>query len=83
LGKNAVATAGCILLKDSYLPERSVLAAGSVLPKAKDADSMPIAALYGGAPARFIRELNEYRWWGRAETYTPPIAFDDEKFRLE
>ena len=83
LGKNSVATAGCILLKDSYLPERSVLAAGSVLPRAKDADSMPISALYGGTPARFIREVKEYQWWDRAETYTPSIPFDDEKFRLE
>ena len=83
LGKNSVATAGCILLKDSYLPERSVLAAGSVLPKAKDGVDMPISALYGGAPARFIREVKEYQWWDRAETYTPSIPFDDEKFRLE
>jgi len=37
LGGNAVTTAGCILLKDSYLPERSVLAAGSVLPRARRA----------------------------------------------
>ena len=44
---------------------------------------MPIAALYGGAPARFIRELKEYQWWDRAETDTPPVPFDDEKFRVE
>jgi len=81
LDRNAVATAGCILLKDSYLPERSVLAAGSVLARAKDADNMPISALYGGVPARFIREINEYQWWDRAETYTPSVPFDDEKFR--
>lgn len=83
LGENAVATAGCILLKDSYLPERSVLAAGSVLPRAKDDDNMPISALYGGAPARFIREIKGYQWWDRAEPYTPSIPFDDTKFRLE
>jgi acetyltransferase-like isoleucine patch superfamily enzyme len=48
LGSNAVTTVGCILLKDSYLPERSVLAAGSVLPRAKEGVDMPISALYGG-----------------------------------
>jgi len=83
LGRNAVATAGCILLKDSYLPERSVLAAGSVLTRAKEGDSMPISALYGGAPARFIREIKEYEWWDRAQTNTPPVPFDDEKFRVD
>lgn len=83
LGSNAVATTGCILLKDSYLPERSVLAAGSVLTRAKDADNMPISGLYGGSPARFIREIKDYRWWDRANTHTPPSPFDDEKFRLE
>ena len=83
LGRNAVATTGCILLKDSYLPERSVLAAGSVLPRAKERDNMPVSSLYGGVPARFIREIKEYQWWDRAHTHTPPVPFDDEKFRVE
>jgi acetyltransferase-like isoleucine patch superfamily enzyme len=83
LGEKAVATAGCILLKDSYLPERSVLAAGSVLPRAKEGVDMPISALYGGAPARFIREIKEYQWWDRTQPNTPAIPFDDEKFRLD
>jgi acetyltransferase-like isoleucine patch superfamily enzyme len=64
LGSNAVTTVGCILLKDSYLPERSVLAAGSVLPRAKEGVDMPASALYGGVPARFIREIKENQWWG-------------------
>jgi acetyltransferase-like isoleucine patch superfamily enzyme len=83
LGRDAQTTAGCILLKDSYLPERSVLAAGSVLPRAKEGDNMPISALYGGAPARFIREIKENQYWDRAHTHTPPVPFDDEKFRVE
>jgi acetyltransferase-like isoleucine patch superfamily enzyme len=83
LGRNAVTTTGCILLKDSYLPERSVLAAGSVLPRAKEGVDMPISGLYGGAPARFIREIKEYQWWDRAYSHTPAVPFDDEKFRVE
>jgi acetyltransferase-like isoleucine patch superfamily enzyme len=83
LGRDAVTTAGCILLKDSYLPERSVLAAGSVLPRAKEGVDMPASGLDGGAPARFIREIKEYQWWDRAYNYTPPVPFDDEKFRVE
>ena len=83
LGRNAVTTTGCILLKDSYLPERSVLAAGSVLPRAKDRDTMPASSLYGGTPARCIQEIKEYQWWDRAQAHTPPVPFDDEKFRVE
>ena len=43
LGRKAVTTSGCILLKDSYPPERSVLAAGAVLRKAKQGEDMPIS----------------------------------------
>ncbi len=83
LGRNAVTTTGCILLKDSYLPERSVLAAGSLLSRAKDRDNMPISGLYGGTPARFMREIKEYQWWDRAQAHTPPAPFGDEQFRVE
>jgi acetyltransferase-like isoleucine patch superfamily enzyme len=83
LGRNAVAVTGCILLKDSYLPERSVLAAGSVLSRAKGGDNMPVSGLYGGAPARFIREIKKLEWWDRTDPTTPVVPFDDEKFRVE
>jgi len=82
LHRNAVTATGCILLKDSCLPERSVLAAGSVLTKAKEGHDMPASSLYGGAPARFIRELNEIDWWDRAETNTAVAPFDDAKLQL-
>ncbi|WP_375482278.1 hypothetical protein [uncultured Mycobacterium sp.] len=83
LGRNAVTSTGCILLKDSYLPERSVLAAGSLLPKARDRDNMAVCGLYGGTPARFIKEIKEYQWWDRPKTTTQAIPFDDEKFRVD
>jgi hypothetical protein len=41
LGRKAVTTTGCILFKDSYPPERSMLAAGAVLRKAKPGENMP------------------------------------------
>jgi hypothetical protein len=44
---------------------------------------MPASGLDGGAPARFIREIKEYQWWDRAYNCTPPVPFDDEKFRVE
>lgn len=72
-----------IMLMDSHLPERSVLAAGSVLTKAKPGHEMPVCGLYAGAPARFIREIKELEWWDRADTNTPVAPFDDEKLRAE
>ncbi|MDD7811219.1 hypothetical protein [Mycolicibacter sinensis] len=81
VGSMAVTSTGCILLKDSALPERSVLAAGSVLLKAKKGETMPIAALYGGVPARLIRQIEKSAVWDRAENYTEVTPFDDERFR--
>ena len=43
-----------VLLKDSYLPDYSVLAAGSVLTKRLDGEY----SLFGGVPARKIRDLS-------------------------
>jgi acetyltransferase-like isoleucine patch superfamily enzyme len=83
LDKNAVTSTGCILLKDSCLPERSVLAAGAVLRKAKEGENMPTSSLYGGAPARFIREIKRSEFWDRTDIDTPPAPFDDAKFRLD
>jgi acetyltransferase-like isoleucine patch superfamily enzyme len=83
LGKNSVTSTGCILLKDSYLPERSVLAAGSVLRRAKTGDNMPVSGLYGGVPARFIREIKRSGFWDRAYNFASVAPFDDEKFDME
>ena len=83
LGENSMTGTACILLKDSYLPERSVLAAGSLLAKAKEGTELPPSGLYGGAPARFIREVKDFAWWHRDSYYTPVSAFDDSKFRAE
>lgn len=83
VGRKAVTSTGCILLMGSYLPERSVLAAGSVLTRPKGDATMPVAGLYGGVPARFIREIKESVVWDRADSFTPVVPFDDEKFRVD
>jgi acetyltransferase-like isoleucine patch superfamily enzyme len=83
LGKNAMTGTACILLMDSYLPERSVLAAGSLLTRAKQGDNMPVSSLYAGVPARFIREVKDFAWWHRDSLQMAPVTpFDDKKFRL-
>ncbi len=83
LEKNAMTGTGCIVLKGARVPERSILAAGSVLPKARDHAAMPISALYGGAPARYIAELKDMAWWDRNVFVTPVTPFDDAAFRAE
>jgi acetyltransferase-like isoleucine patch superfamily enzyme len=83
LEKNAMTGTGCIVLKGAHVPERSVLAAGSVLPKARDDAAMPTSGLYGGAPARYIREIKNMAWWDRDVFATPVTPFDDTAFRAE
>jgi acetyltransferase-like isoleucine patch superfamily enzyme len=82
LGENAMTGTACVLLKDAYLPERSILAAGSLLTKAKQTDNLPARGLYAGVPARFIREVNPMKWWDRQSFNTPPTPFDDRQFRM-
>jgi acetyltransferase-like isoleucine patch superfamily enzyme len=82
-GGNAVSSTACVMLKDSYLPERSILAAGAVLVKAKPGSELPKSGLYAGAPARFVKEIKDLVWWDRDSYHTPVTAFDDEKFQLD
>lgn len=82
-GENSLSTTACVLLKDSYLPDRSMLAAGSVMVKAKDGGEPLKPGLYGGTPARFIKELKDFAWWHRDSYHTEVTAFDDKPFALE
>ena len=82
LGERSVISTACIMLKESRLPNRSILAAGSVMVKAKDNGEAPKSGLYGGAPARYIKELTDLQWWHRDSYHTPVTAFDEAKFRL-
>ena len=81
LGPNAMTGTGCTLLKDAYLPEKSVLAARSLLTRARE--EMPTSTLYAGVPAKPVREIDDFTWWRRESYYTAVKAFDDQKFELE
>ena len=85
IGERAMTCTACVLLRDSYLPERSVLAAGSLLTKSRDDDAMPTSGLYGGVPARFIRNVSDDNLtrWNRKSYNTSVTWFDDERFRLD
>jgi hypothetical protein len=51
IGAHCFVSTGCLVLGGAQLPDRSVLAAGSVLRTAETADN----SLYGGVPARWIK----------------------------
>jgi hypothetical protein len=81
LGVGAMSGTACVMLKGAYLPEHSVLAAGALLNKSKPGADMPTHALYGGVPARFLREIKDFTWWDRTVTDTDATPFDDAEFR--
>jgi acetyltransferase-like isoleucine patch superfamily enzyme len=83
LEENSMTGTGVIMLKGAVLPEKSVLAAGSVLTKAPRSVEMQTHGLYAGAPARFVRELKDFAFWDRAVWYTAPTPFDDSEFKAE
>lgn len=74
IDENAISSTGCVLLKDSYLPPKSVLAAHSLL-TSSTSDGKHKSGLYAGTPARFVRATDEFKWWTRWGT--PVGAFDD------
>jgi acetyltransferase-like isoleucine patch superfamily enzyme len=82
LEPNAMTGTGVLVLMGARLPERSVLAAGSVLTKQRD-DAIKPSGLYAGAPARYVRELTDFKWWDRTESITWPGPFDDSALRAE
>jgi acetyltransferase-like isoleucine patch superfamily enzyme len=62
IGDYCFVSTRCVILGGGRLPSQSVLAAGAVLTKAFDASF----SLYGGVPARCIKELpKEARYFHR------------------
>lgn len=82
IGERAMTGTAVIMLKDSHLPDRSVLAAGSIVVKSKPGIELPTDRLYGGVPAKPIRPVEDAAWWHRESYLTPVTPFDDEVFRL-
>lgn len=81
VGEFAMTGACCILLKDCTVPPYSVLAAGTVMGKRRDGEMK--RGLYGGVPARFIRELPELGWYQDDEVVRAVKPFSDDHFRLD
>lgn len=71
VGERAFVASRALLLGGSRLPERSVLAAGAVLARAKADEQRP--GLYAGVPARWVREANG-AWFDRTEGETRRVV---------
>jgi maltose O-acetyltransferase len=56
IGKGSWIASQCTILAGSYIPEGTLLAAGSVYNKKKDDNPFP-KSLFGGVPAKFIKLL--------------------------
>ncbi|MCX5041685.1 hypothetical protein OG921_00585 [Aldersonia sp. NBC_00410] len=63
VGDRGFVATGCILLRDSRLPSRSMLAAGSTLTRLDDTSDTP-QGLWAGTPARFVKPM-QGRWFDR------------------
>ncbi|MEZ0342899.1 hypothetical protein ACAG25_23320 [Mycobacterium sp. pV006] len=81
LGERSISTTSVIMLKDSYLPARSVLAAGSLMGKQREGAELPESMLYAGVPAKPIAPVDDFAWWHRDSHVTPVTSFDDSVFR--
>jgi len=78
LEENSMTATHCLVLKDAVVPEKCVLAAGSVLTKTREVGEP--GGLYVGVPARRARELSGFAWWDRDNLVTPVTDFDDGPF---
>jgi acetyltransferase-like isoleucine patch superfamily enzyme len=81
VGENAMTGTGCLLLKGAVVPDRSVIAAGSIVLKSDVDPATAAKGLYGGVPARYLTELNDLTWWARDSNDTQVTVFDDTVFR--
>lgn len=82
LGEYSISTTSVIMLKDSFLPARSVLAAGALMGKAREGVELPESMLYAGVPAKPVAPVSDLAWWHRESHVTAVTPFDDEVFRL-
>lgn len=73
LAEGSMVATGCLLLKGSFLPRNSMLAAGSLL---RGTAGEQEKHLYAGRPAAPVRELPPMHYWIRDTNDMPPSAVE-------
>lgn len=79
IGERSFVSTGCLMLGGAVLPDHSVLAAGAVLPRAKD-DPRP--GLWAGVPARRVGEVDG-NWFTRGGAHTRRVFVPDTGITVE
>lgn len=68
IGEYAFTASRVVIVKDAHVPARSVLSAGSVMLRG---DTRGQEGVFGGNPARFVKEFTDAKWMTRSELNTP------------
>ncbi|SDL85662.1 acyltransferase [Chryseobacterium taihuense] len=77
IGKNCAIGNGCVILQNVEIGNNCVLGANSVL-----SESMPDNTVYGGNPAKYICEIEDYGDVLKKTTINYPLELEKDKKKL-
>ena len=77
IGKNCAIGLNCIILQDVKMGDNCILGANSVL-----SESMPDNTVYGGNPAKYICEIEDYGDVLKKTTIDYPLELEKDKKKL-
>lgn len=77
IGKNCAIGNGCVILQNVEMGDNCVLGANSVL-----SDSMPSNSVFGGNPAKYICEIEDYGDVLKKTTIDYPLDLEKDKREL-
>lgn len=79
IGARSFTGTAVVILKGSRIPENSAVAAGTVWTRSTR-EGRP--GLYGGTPARWLKDISHFAWFTRDEVHTP-VDVDMLPFKIE
>ena len=77
VGQNCAIGSNCVILQNVEIGDNCILGANSVL-----SDSMPSNTVYGGNPAKYICEIEDYGDVLKKTTINYPIELEKDKKKL-
>ena len=77
IGKNCTVGVNCVILQDVEIGDNCILGANSVL-----SDSMPDNTVYGGNPAKYICDTEDYGDFLKKSTVSYPIGLENNRENL-